>query len=564
MYMENAAQCRIEPDFDIPFTMKLDPNNRWVRLAHVLPWEDIEDLYTQRVCTDNGRPAYPARLAFAVLFIRYDKGLSQRRTIEELQENPYLQYFAGVDSFHELPDIDPSSLVDFEKRFPADVVEQINERMCLGYMPEHKLSVDRDARPDKADAATTEPAGSGAVPSGNPDAAADSSGTSTENADQAAADGETSVQTPSGTAETSRETPPEASNSSADSTGSPDHTADAAEASARTPSGTAETPPQPADTAPAQPKNRGKLLIDATVAPQGIRYPTDIGILNECREDIEKAIDIFWPFVPHNTHKFPYSKGNARKQYLNISKAKRCSSKKMRKGIEVQLNCIRSGLEQLDRFRAQAPQVELPSWLEKRLKVIPEVYSQQKMMFDTNTHRCDDRIVSLSQPYVRPIVRGKKPQGTEFGMKVHTSVVDGFTFLEMVSWSNYNEGSYLQEVVESYRNRHGFYPEAVLADELYRTKANRAWCRERGIRLSGRPLGRRAKDDSETPAEKKQAYEDSCERNGIEGRYGNLKTRYSMGELMCRLDETSKTEVAFDVLVMNANHLLRVQDRENT
>lgn len=91
----------------------------------------------------------------------------------------------------------------------------------------------------------------------------------------------------------------------------------------------------------------------------------------------------------------------------------------------------------------------------------------------------DDRIVSISQPHVRPIVRGKAKAKAEFGAKVAISVVDGFALVEKLDWVSYNEGITLQASVEAYRKRYGFYPEAVLADKIYRNRENlnyaKAW-----------------------------------------------------------------------------------------
>jgi IS5 family transposase len=85
-------------------------------------------------------------------------------------------------------------------------------------------------------------------------------------------------------------------------------------------------------------------------------------------------------------------------------------------------------------------------------------------MYDKRTHSVPDRIVSITQPHVRPIVRGKAMANVEFGAKLAISVVNGYAFREHWSWDNYNEGSTLQAAVENYRARYGFYPKAVLAD----------------------------------------------------------------------------------------------------
>ena len=109
-------------------------------------------------------------------------------------------------------------------------------------------------------------------------------------------------------------------------------------------------------------------------------------------------------------------------------------------------------------------------------------------MYETRTHRIDNRIVSISQPYVRPIVRGKAAAETEFGAKIMVSLIDGFAFVDEISWNNFNEGTKLKEAIETFRWRTGHYPRVVHADAIFRTRANLEYCKQRGIRLSG-PAG---------------------------------------------------------------------------
>ncbi len=164
-------------------------------------------------------------------------------------------------------------------------------------------------------------------------------------------------------------------------------------------------------------KNRGKILMDATVAPADIKYPTDIDLLNKSREHLETAIEILWKEVPHTGHKLPYSAKKARKSYLKLAKSKKWTKTKCRKAIGEQLEYIELAAKRLDALKGQVPDFErrFPRWLRDRLVVIPTVYAQQKEMFTNNTHSCADRIVSLEQPHVRPIPRGKRPNPTEFG-----------------------------------------------------------------------------------------------------------------------------------------------------
>lgn len=99
--------------------------------------------------------------------------------------------------------------------------------------------------------------------------------------------------------------------------------------------------------------------------------------------------------------------------------------------------------------------------------------------------RIEGRIVSISQPHVRPIVRGKASAPVEFGAKISVSLVGGYAFVDRLSWENYNEEGDLIGQIETYRQRFGVYPESVLADQIYRNRENRGYCKSKGIRLSG-------------------------------------------------------------------------------
>jgi hypothetical protein len=168
-------------------------------------------------------------------------------------------------------------------------------------------------------------------------------------------------------------------------------------------------------------------------------------------------------------------------------------------------------------------------------------------------------------------VRGKARKNTEFGAKISISCHNGYVFLDKISWDNYNESGDLIGQAEAYKERYGYYPESIHADKIYRTKANRAWCKDRDIRLSGPALGRPPKNID--PALKKQAQLDERVRNeadalnavarrlrahqAVEGKFGVAKRRFSLNLVMTRLPETSKTAIAITFLVMNLSTLLR-------
>jgi IS5 family transposase len=175
-------------------------------------------------------------------------------------------------------------------------------------------------------------------------------------------------------------------------------------------------------------------------------------------------------------------------------------------------------------------------------------------MYDAKTHSVPDRIVNISQPHVRPVARGKASADAEFGAKIVVSRINGYHVLEAISWDNFNESRLLQTQIERYRERMGFYPEAVLADKLYRNTHNLAYCKERNIRLSGPKLGRLGKD---TTQNKRRERIDSSMRNAIEGTFGIAKRRYGIGRIMMKLKETSETSISLVILLMNLEEILR-------
>lgn len=169
-------------------------------------------------------------------------------------------------------------------------------------------------------------------------------------------------------------------------------------------------------------------------------------------------------------------------------------------------------------------------------------------MYDNRIHSVPDRIVSVSQPFVRPIVRGKAGKPVEFGAKLDISAVDGWTRLEFCSFDAYNEAGNLQEMAERFREREGHYPSRILADKIYRNRENLNYCKAHGIRLSGPALGRPRKGKTR---DKVQDYRDECERVEVESRFSLAKRICGMGLVKAKLRETAAHVIAMSVLALN-------------
>lgn len=308
-------------------------------------------------------------------------------------------------------------------------------------------------------------------------------------------------------------------------------------------------------------RNKGKLLVDATCTPADVAYPTDLNLLNRAREKAEQIIDTLHHARTDRASKPRTYRKKARKQYLAVARSKRPGRKKVRKGIGQQLRFLRRDLGHIDTMAGHVPLSVLPARLYRDLLVIHEVYRQQKVMYESKTHRIDDRIISISQPHIRPIKRGKVVAETEFGAKVSISLVNGYAFTERISWDNFNEGTDLIETIKKYHHRFGTYPESVHADKIYRNRENLRYCREHGIRLSGPPLGRPRKATPENQAELKAvrhlARQDELDRIPVEGKFGQGKRRFGLGRIMAKLAGTSATVITLNILVMNLEKLLK-------
>ena len=116
-------------DFELSNGSKLSADNRWVKMAQLIPWSEFESEYAENFPTMMGAPAKSFRMALGSLIIKEKLGISDRETVEQIRENPYLQYFIGQLSYsNELP-FDPSLLVHFRQRISWNLINKVNEGM---------------------------------------------------------------------------------------------------------------------------------------------------------------------------------------------------------------------------------------------------------------------------------------------------------------------------------------------------------------------------------------------------------------------------------------------------
>ena len=295
--------------------------------------------------------------------------------------------------------------------------------------------------------------------------------------------------------------------------------------------------------------NHGTAILDATCSPQNIKFPQDYELLNQAREFLEEVIDLFHQTGSLQTKPRTY-RIVLRKAYLALAKRKKRTEKDIRALVHKLLEAVRRDISYVERYLEMG--CELPKkWIDK-YATVQQLYQQQKYMYDNKTHRVENRIVSISQPYVRPIVRGKAKAPVEFGSKYDVSIDEkGHARLEKISFNPYNESTIFRDVIERYKVRTGHYPERVLVDQIYRTKENRTYCKEHNIRMSGPKLGRPTKDPDASRTEKKTENQDNSDRIEVERFFSLEKRCYGAGMIMTKLMETSLASVCLSILVAN-------------
>ena len=122
---ENYEQLKL----DLPFGVTLNQDSRWVQLAALIPWKEIDQEYCERFTSDGGQIAKSSRLAFGALYIQTAEGFTDEQTRRNIQENPYLQYFCGFESYNLESPFDVSMMTYFRKRISSDMVRRMNEKV---------------------------------------------------------------------------------------------------------------------------------------------------------------------------------------------------------------------------------------------------------------------------------------------------------------------------------------------------------------------------------------------------------------------------------------------------
>mgnify|MGYP000206334445 FL=1 len=254
--------------FETPFEVKLDANNRWVKLSQCIPWDELAIGYFQNLSSTHGRPAKDARLVIGAVIIKHKLCLSDEETVQQIRENFYLQYFVGFPSYQDKQPFAPSLFVEIRRRMGEQTFEHFHQSIINVMEKRPALRAEKNkAKCNHRD-----------------------DGPPSQNKAAPTCDEEVIAQD--------------------------QHTVEKAST------------------------HQGKLILDATVAEQAIRFPTDLSLLNESREISEQIIDRLHSLSGAKTKPRTYRQ-TAHKDYLAIVKQRRPRGKKLRSGIKKQLQyCV--------------------------------------------------------------------------------------------------------------------------------------------------------------------------------------------------------------------------------
>ena len=416
----------------LPFEGKLDPENRWLKIKALIPWERLETRY-QSYFSDRGRPALDGRLVIGILLLKHMTGFSDEAIVELVDENPYMQSFCWLERFSTKPLLDSSSLSKIRKRLGSKYFAEL-DRDTYQVLIERKII-----------------------------------------------------------------------------------------------------------------KAKG-MLIDATVFPEHVRYPTDTALLNEARRWVVKQIKKIGSSVGKKMRTYCRK---AQKEYLSFSKKKSKSKKLIQRTKKSLLQYLRRNVNQMQSLLEEARQqgIKIEQKVKDRFEVVRKLYEQQFQMYRHRVNRIEERIVSLQRPWTRPIVRGKTgPKSVEFGPKASLSYVDGFVFLDHLSSENFPEADRVCAQLEQYETLFGQKPSYVVADKIYGNRENRKALKQQEIRDAFEPLGRKARIQNPSTRWRKQKQR---ERNKIEGSFGHAKNHFGLDRIKYYIEQGPEIWVRLGLMGMN-------------
>lgn len=288
-------------------------------------------------------------------------------------------------------------------------------------------------------------------------------------------------------------------------------------------------------------------LMDATCNESHLRYPTSVKLLWEAITKVYAIIEQKRKRLGLRRSRSNF--GKHKDNFLLYQRSRKKTNRKEKKLRKQLLKYLLRLLQGLDELRQQQ-QIKLSHKEEKLLTTIYTAYTQQHELTYGNTPNVKGRIVSLHKPYLRPIVRGKENKTVEFGAKVHKVQISGISFIEHLSFENFNESTRLKQTIAFHQKHFGKLSQ-LGADGIYATNENRRYCSKLGIATSFIPKGKEGKQADQKKVMRRAL--SAVRATVLEGSFGNEKNHYLLQKIKARTQITEIAWIFFGTMTANAS-----------
>ena len=287
---------------------------------------------------------------------------------------------------------------------------------------------------------------------------------------------------------------------------------------------------------------------DATCYESRMSYPTPVKLLWDCCNKTYLSYNSIRKSLKLRPSRCNYEA--RRKDFLSYQKTKKKFKKQEKKLIKKLLKFLLTLLN-LHQSIVTTKKIDLSNKQKQQILTTTKVYEQQHSKVYGEVEQIKDRILSLSKPYIRPIVRGKETKAVEFGAKVNKLQIDGISFIEHFSYDAFNEGTRLQSAIGLHRKLFGKCSYHS-ADKIYATNANRSYCKKEKIITNFIPKGKQKLIHIGQSKVIRAAL--NRERGvRLEGSFGNEKNHYLLQKVNARNAVTEKCWIFFGIMTANAS-----------
>lgn len=302
-------------------------------------------------------------------------------------------------------------------------------------------------------------------------------------------------------------------------------------------------------------KNLDTVYTDASCYESLMRFPTDVKLLWECTVRAYKMMCGISSQLGEHRLRTKYN--DIEKANLAYRKQRRHTHKQTRKMIMRLLALLGKMLGEIRRqMRIHSDEGLLNEKQLDILETITRVYRQQKNHFKNGDSResIPNRIVSISKPYVRPIVRGKENKTVEFGAKCNNILIDGISFIEKVSFNAFHEGMRLRHCISLAQKLTGVPVKKVGGDQGYSGNDNRTFCKDNHIETSFTQKGKAGTNEVKNATKRELA---RVRATAMEGSFGTQKEHYGLRKIAARIKSTEIMLIFFGLHTANVVNLAR-------